>query len=49
MGKAGGGLIWVGINLVISNEAPMQPASKSEAAQAKHGNPNVLAQRDDIY
>ena len=37
--KAGEGLIWVAINLVMSQEAPMQPASKSEAAHVKHGNP----------
>ena len=39
MGKAGGVLIWVGINLVMLQEAPMRPASKSEAAHANHGHP----------
>ena len=32
LGKAFGGLIWVGIYVVITKEALMQPASKSEAA-----------------
>ena len=41
MGKAGGGLIRVGIYIVMSLEAPMQPASKSEAAHANYANPNV--------
>ena len=41
MGKAGGGLIWVVIFLVMSWEAPMRPASKSEAAHANNGHPNM--------
>ena len=39
MGKAGGGLIWVGFSLVMSQKTPMRPASKSEAAHANHANP----------
>jgi len=40
MGKAGGGSIRVEINLVMSEEGPMQQASISEAAHAKYGNPS---------
>ena len=42
MGKAGGGLIWVGFSLVVSQSTPMRPASKSEAAHANHGNPSAM-------
>ena len=40
MKKAGRGLIRDGIKLVMSQEAPMQPASKSEAANANYANPS---------
>ena len=39
MGEAGGRLIQVEISLVMSKEAPMQPASKSEAAHANYADP----------
>ena len=42
--KAGGGLIRVEINLVMSQEAPMQPASISEAAHAY--NPTVSIRKN---
>ena len=41
MGKAGGGLIRLVINLVMPEEDPMRPASKLEAAHANYANPNV--------
>ena len=41
----------MGINLVMSQEAPMQPASKSEAAHANYANPTgqplVVCVQDD--
>ena len=43
MGKAGGGLIQVEINLVMSEEGPMQQASISEAAHANYGNPSAMS------
>ena len=49
MGKAGEGLIRVEINLVMSEEGPMQQALKSDAAHASYGNPSLQTQRDFIY
>ena len=39
----GGGPIRVEINLVMSEEGPMRPASISEAAHANYDNPNIHA------
>ena len=39
MGKAGEGLVQVVINLVMSEEAPMGPVSKSEVGHANYANP----------
>ena len=41
MGKAGGGTKRVEINLVMSEQGPMQQASISEATHANYGNPTV--------
>ena len=41
MGKAGGGLMRVEINLVMSEKGPMQQALKSEAAYSSYANPTI--------
>ena len=48
MGKAGGGSIWVEINLVMSEKGPIQHASISDAAHANYGNP-TLQKRTDVF
>ena len=41
VGKAGRGEIWVGLSLVMSEEAHIPPAPGCEAAQLNHANPTV--------